>query len=358
MSNAKASGVDIDLGNRCSKRAYEVSKATFANREGKAGAACMQVDGLFSNMLDFYGTKIGISSDGIGTKIELAERCQRYDTLGFDLLAMVADDLAAGGFVPTNISNIIDVDFLDYDIIDALMHGLKQACDESSVSISGGEIAELGDRICGYGERMHFNWCSTAIGVLHEKLQSPLDGSALANNDAVIALQSRGFRSNGFSRIRKTLEAQYGSEWHNVAYGGTTYGKALLMPSRVYSPYITELMNRAIIPTSVVHITGGGIVDNFSRVLKKGGFGARLDNLFEMHDFMKHICDLSQTGAADAYRYWNMGNGMLITLPEAMVKQALACAEDLGFPARHAGTVDRSGEISIPSIQNVFAVEV
>lgn len=357
MNTDKKSGVDIDLGNRCSKRAYELSKMTFKNREGMAGAACMNVDGLFSNMLEFNGTKIGISSDGIGTKIELAERTGIYNTLGYDLLAMVVDDLAAGGFVPTNISNIIDVDFLDYDIIDQLMSGLKNACDESSVSISGGEIAELGPRICGYGDRMHFNWCSTAIGVLHETLDAPLDGSTLSEGDIVIALKSRGFRSNGFSLLRRTLYEKFGDSWHKQPYKNSTYGEALLTPSLVYSPVISSVMDEGVHPTTVVHITGGGVADNFSRVLKKGRFGAVLDNLFEPHEIMTEICSMASVSDEFAYRYWNMGNGMLLTVKAQDEKTVLSCAKEAGYAAQTAGRVTSGGKIVIPSIHAEYDVE-
>ena len=122
------SGLNIDLGDACSKTAYDWSKKTFVNRQGKAGMPCFKVDGAFANMLDFQGVNIGISSDGIGTKIELAERTGIYHTLGFDLMAMIIDDLVAGGFEPTTLSNIIDVDVLDADIIDQMMRGLHDAC--------------------------------------------------------------------------------------------------------------------------------------------------------------------------------------------------------------------------------------
>ena len=177
MSDQKKSGLDIDLGNLCSKDAFGWAKKTFANRNNKAGAAALKVDGVFSNMLQFGNQRIGIASDGIGTKIELAERTGIYHTLGFDLVAMVADDLATAGFEPTNISNIIDVNRLDRNAINALMQGLNEACNYCNMSISGGEIAELGDRIGGFGAGMHFNWCSTAIGILPAQLScKPLLG--------------------------------------------------------------------------------------------------------------------------------------------------------------------------------------
>ncbi|MEJ7660717.1 MAG: AIR synthase related protein [Hymenobacter sp.] len=104
-------GYSIDLGNAASRNAYDWAKKTFANRAGLPGEPAQDLDGGFSNEIRFGQERLGISSDGIGTKIEVAERLNKYDTLGYDLVAMTADDLIAAGFVPTNLSNIIDVNY-------------------------------------------------------------------------------------------------------------------------------------------------------------------------------------------------------------------------------------------------------
>ena len=340
MEKKTHSGFDIKLGDRCSKDAYMWSKKTFKNRENIAGMACLGVDGAFSNLLDFRGTKIGISSDGIGTKIELAERTGIYHTLGYDLLAMVVDDLVASGVEPTNISNIIDVDFLDHDIIYTMMQGLHDAANEAKIAVSGGEIAELGNRICGYGERMHFNWCATAIGVLHEKLSQPIDGSDVQEGDVVISLKSRGFRSNGFSLIRKTMVEQFGDKWHTAQYDETmTWGEVLLMPSLIFSPVICQLLSSGFHLKGVAHITGGGIQGNFERILRVNGVGAVLDNLFEPLDVMKKLQELGNISQEQAYTYWNMGNGMLAVVGKAEADSILEKISACGYEAKAAGYI-------------------
>jgi len=336
----KQSGLDIDLGNQCSKNAYSWSKKTFANRSGKTGNLAIDIEGGFANMLQFGKTRIGIASDGIGTKIELAERSRIYHTLGFDLLAMVADDLAAGGFEPTNISNIIDVNLLDYDTIDALMKGLHDACNFARVAISGGEIAELGNRIGGYGDGMNFNWCSTAIGVLHESLEKPIDGTKVGLGDVVISLQSHGFRSNGFSLIRRIMQKTYGDLWHNESYDEeTTWGEKLLTPSLVFSPAITKMLDAGLQLNGIAHITGGGIADNFQRVLNKTGAAAKLDNLYPPHEVIQRLQSLGNVPTDKAYLYWNMGNGMLVVLPKADASKALEVLKGANYEARIAGQI-------------------
>jgi len=348
MPTTQISGLNIDLGDQCSQNAYAWSKKTFPNRAGQAGMPCLKVDGAFANMLDFNGVKIGISSDGIGTKIELAERTGIYDTLGYDLMAMVVDDLATAGFEPTNISNIIDADVLDDDIIDHLMRGLHDAAQECGVAISGGEIAELGARISGYGDRMHFNWCSTGIGILHKQLTQPIDGSAVQPGDAVLAFQSRGFRSNGFSLLRRTMQTAFGDAWHTARYSDTqTWGDVLLTPSRIFAPMICTLLSAGVTLKGVAHITGSGIVGNFARVTKVNGVGAVLDNLFPPLAMMQKVIELGNISSETAYRYWNMGNGMLFVVAAAEVERALELAAQQGFPARRVGTITAEPEIQI-----------
>lgn len=352
MSN-KNSGLNIELGNSSSKIAYNWAKQTFNNRQGKMGAIGVKTDGGFSSLVTFGNERIGIASDGIGTKIELAERTRIYNTLGFDLVAMVADDLVTMGFEATNISNIIDVDFIDSDVIDQMMSGLAEACTFAGMSISGGEIAELGPRIAGYGDGMHFNWCSTAIGHLPAKLAEPIDGSALAPGQKVIALKSRGFRSNGFSLLRKIMVANFGDDWHTAAYDdNTTWGEKLLTPSLIYAPFITALIEQELQLKGIVHITGGGLFDNFSRLLKVNGVGADFDNIFEPFEVIRKVQELGNVSNEDAYLYWNMGNGMLIVADESEVNDILAKAKEMNYEAQVAGviTAEKMMRLKTPTV--------
>jgi phosphoribosylformylglycinamidine cyclo-ligase len=344
----KQSGVDLDLGNRCSKNAYQWAKSSFKFRQGKAGEALMNVDDSFANILQFPGCRLGISSDGIGTKIELAERTGIYDTLGYDLVAMVADDLAANGLEATNISNIIDVDFLDYEIIDSLMKGLYEAAEECDLAISGGEIAELGGRIKGYGSRMHFNWCSTAIGILPQNLTDPIDGSEIADGDLIISLKSRGFRSNGFSLIRKIMQDNFGDNWHLEKYDSTkTWGEILLTPSLIYNRLITKIIAQNIKLKGIVHVTGGGIPDNLARILQGKNLGAEFTSMPEVPAFVEQVKKLGNIPDKQAYRLWNMGNGMLLVCEENIAISVLKIISESGFAGKIAGKIVQGNNISL-----------
>ena len=344
-------GYSIEEGNAASRNAYNWSKKTFANRTGKPGEPAQDLDGGFSNEIRFGAERLGISSDGIGTKIEVAERLNQYDSLGYDLIAMTADDLIAAGFVPTNLSNIIDVNHLDYDVVDQLMRGLHDAANFAQIAITGGEIAELGNRIGGWpGAKMNFNWCSTAIGVLHPSLAQPLSGKTARAGHAVVALRSPSFRSNGYSLARKTLTRLFGENWHEAPYDGpdqyANWGEAMLAPSLIYSPGVAALLDAGLPLHGIAHITGGGVADNFQRVLKNG-LGAVLDNLFEPLPTMQRLMEIGGIDAETAYLYWNMGTGMLIVTEEASAAAVVASLQASGYSAQVAGHLTAESGVTL-----------
>ncbi|WP_139925452.1 AIR synthase-related protein [Hymenobacter sp. DG01] len=348
-------GYSIEEGNAASKNAYHWAQKTFSTRAGKPGEPAQDLAGGFSNEIRFGSERLGIGSDGIGTKIEVAERLDRYDTLGYDLIAMVADDLIVAGFVPTNLSNIIDVNTLNYEVVDELMRGLHDAAQFSQIAVTGGEIAELGNRIGGYpGAKMNFNWCSTAVGVLHPSLERPLSGANVRAGQAVVALRSPSFRSNGYSLARRALTKAFGEKWHEAPYeaaegneagsqqltasNAKTWGEVMLAPSLIFSPGVAAVLDAGLPLHAAAHITGGGIADNFKRVLKNG-VGAELTNLFEPLPAMQQLAELAGITPQEAYLYWNMGNGMLLVTNEAQAEAVAETLRNHGYQAQVAGHI-------------------
>lgn len=351
MTTERKSGLDIAMGGRCSAVAYGWTRTTFAAREGKPGAVFEGLNASFASLVEFGGQRIGITSDGVGTKVEVAERVGTYSTLGFDLVAMVADDLAANGIEPTNLSNILDVDHLDERVVDQLMRGLSEAAGKAGVALTGGEIAELGGRIAGWGDGMHFNWCATALGVLPARLKRPIDGSACLPGDVVVSIAERGLRSNGFSLARKILTEAFGERWHSGCPKGidSTWGECLLTPSVVCCRLVAALIEAGTVPHGIAHITGGGIPDKLGRVLRSRAIGAQLDALHEPPPFVKVMLELGKIPAEEAYRHWNMGNAMLLALTERDAEAALRMASEQGFEAKVAGRLIDEPAIRIES---------
>jgi len=335
--DAQQSGVDISLGDHCSKIAYKWAQKTFSNRLDPWGAPDRSAQGSYSQIMHYGPMRLAMCSDGIGTKAEVAERMGRYDTLGADLVAMIADDLICNGATPTNLSNVLDVNLLDPEIVDSLMQGLHFAAGKASMAVTGGEIAELGDRIQGYGHRMHFNWCATGIGYIPEG-RDIIDGSALTPGQSIIALRSNGFRSNGFSKARSILENMLGGDWHTRNYErGQTWGDILLRPSLIYTHGIQNLWDNGVQTPAVVHITGGGIIGNLKRMLRKNKVGAVLDNLWDPHLWMLQIQAMDQISEKQAYNLWNMGQGMLLIVDTSDIQKTLSLLEGQGYEAKVAG---------------------
>lgn len=341
---------NIDLGNLCSKTAYGWAEKTFKNVTKHTGLPKKNLRGSFASVLSFDSMNLAMASDGIGTKIEVAERMKNYGTLGFDLVAMIVDDLVCVGARPTTLSNILDVDYLDHAVVDQLMQGLATAANDAGIAVTGGEIAELGKRIGGYGDGMHFNWCATGLGVVEIEEQI-IDGTKISENDIVIALQSPGFRSNGFSMARSILCNQYGDDWHNQSSDlNKSWGEILLTPSLIYSPLITTLLSDGIIPSGIVHVTGGGIVENLSRLLKKQELGAILNDLFKPDPSMCLLQSFANLAEEVAYRHWNMGNGMLLIVSEAMADRVLQRAANTKYTARKAGVITKEKVVELHTL--------
>lgn len=149
MATYEESGVNIEKGDKCSAIAYAAAKETFVGRKGLIGEPVLE-EGGFTGALDMGDYYLVQNDDGVGTKIIIAEQINKLDTLGYDLLAMVADDAVCVGAEPISVTNTLDVNKADEEKVRALMTGLKKAALEHKIVIPGGEIAELGALVTGY----------------------------------------------------------------------------------------------------------------------------------------------------------------------------------------------------------------
>ena len=320
MIDYKKAGVDIKAGDAASKIAYKFAKSTFSIREGMIGEPVVE-DGSFAgliNMGDFYLVQ---GDDGVGTKIEIAEKIGKFDTLGYDLLAMVADDAVCLGAETISITNTLDTNKVDSTIVYDLMQGLAKACKEQKVVIPGGEIAEV-------GKSVNSNvWNATAVGILEK--HKVITSKDIKVGDKIIALEEKGFRSNGFSLVRYIIEQKLGEDCYNQKSPiGTSWGEALLEPSQIYSSTLLKVLGRfgqerKIDIKGIAHITGGGISGNFNRILKPTGLGAHFDNLIAPSLMVKEIQKMGNIAEEEAYKTWNMGNGMMLVVAPEDAKKLL-----------------------------------
>lgn len=343
MTTYRESGVDIEAGDRASGKAYAHAMATFKSRKGMTGSAVAE-EGGFAGLIDMGGFYLVQNDDGTGSKMELACAMRKFDTLGYDLLAMVVDDAICTGAEVISVSNTIDVPKVDEKMIDSLMAGLSKACQEQKIIIPGGEIAEVP------GATTSPVWNATSVGIIEKGRE--LKAETIAVGDAVIALFSSGARSNGFSLIRKILSTRYGEDWHKQTWKDSTWGKVLLTPSIVYHGALLTLLGRfgeerLVEIKTLTHITGGGIAGNFRRTLKKSGLGAALTDLWEPHDFYKDLVELGGVETAEAYRVWNMSTGMLAVVDPADADATVNGLKKQNIQAKQVGVVTKKSDILI-----------
>lgn len=357
----KDAGVDIKLGDLASEIMYKASAETWKNREGKIGEVSipfehfsgfrsMNIEGLPSGAIQ------GHNFDGIGTKVEIAERVGDHSTMAYDLFAMLCDDAVRRGVEPVWLGSIIDVNTLGNDsednnlkYIQQLADGMVNAAKAAGVAVTDGEVAELGDRIQGYGE-FCYNWGGSILWV-GEKEKS-LTGFDIGPRLGLVALKENGFRSNGISLLRKVLNNEYGDRWHEAEYKGRTLGEVALHPSKIYSAAVVKMMggfqeeDEAAVQ-GVAHITGGGMPGKLGRILKPSGSGALIYDPFEPCDLMLHCQEIGPVLDKEAYSTWNMGNGMIIVSSDPY--SVIEVAKDYSIEAKLIGEIRKKPGIEIVS---------
>ncbi|MBN2087116.1 phosphoribosylformylglycinamidine cyclo-ligase [Candidatus Peregrinibacteria bacterium] len=342
MSNYKESGVDVELGDRCSKLAYNAAKETFVGRNGMIGQPVVQ-DGGFTGMLDMGDFYMIQNDDGVGTKIEVAEKMKKFDTLGYDLVAMVADDGICVGAEVISVTNTLDSPSLDEEMIKGLMFGLKKAALEQKIVVPGGELAELGNALNGSV------WNATAVGIVEK--DKVITGENITEGDIVIGLKSDGIRSNGLSLARMILKEKFGEDWVSADYGdGRTWGEVILTPCKIYHRAILNLIGgykqeRKVNIKGIVHNTGGGIPGNLPRLLKSKGLGANLDSLIEPHEFMRKMMEYGNVERSEAYKTWNMSIGMMMVVNSSDVDKVINGLSDQQIQSQVIGKVTGGTEI-------------
>ncbi|MCK5019766.1 MAG: phosphoribosylformylglycinamidine cyclo-ligase [Candidatus Peribacteraceae bacterium] len=353
MTTYKDSGVDVKKGDMASAAAYAHAASTFESRKGMIGEPVFEEDGYagFLDMGDYYLIQ---STDGTGTKLDLAAEMNSFETLGYDLLAMVADDAICVGAEVISLSNCIDVPSVNPKMIDAMMKGLSKACKEQKIAIPAGEIAEVP------GAVNRAVWSASAVGIVaKDKVIKP---ETIVEGDTIISLKSGVARSNGFSLLRKILSDSYGKDWHTKEWkNGTTWGEILMTPSIVYQSAVLSLIGRyreerKIDVKGVAHITGGGIPSKLGRVLRKTGLGANLTDLFSPHEAIVDIIKLGNVPEEETYKTWNMGNGMMLVVSPEDANEAISLLKKVEIEAKTAGTIvsDPKIMISINSKERLF----
>jgi len=278
--------------------------------------------GSFASGLDLSGYKnpvIMLTTDGVGTKLKVAQSVGIHNTVSIDLVAMNVNDVITSGAKPIGFLDYIAIGKIDLDTLGSLIDGIVEGCKQSEMPLVGGETAEMPDF---YPEGV-YDLAGFCIGVCER--DELIDGSQIKKGDVIIGIPSSGFHSNGFSLIRKILQMK------NIRYEDNVNGKEvykiLLEPTRIYWKEVKAL-KREVKIKGMAHITGGGIRGNLIRILPNNAKAVVEKSSIPKMEIFQWIQRMGNVEEEEMYRTFNMGVGFMIVLDKKDVDKALSVCKD------------------------------
>ncbi|MEK7765492.1 MAG: phosphoribosylformylglycinamidine cyclo-ligase [bacterium] len=280
-------------------------------------------------------------TDGVGTKLKVAFKLDRHDTVGIDLVAMSVNDVVVQGARPAFFLDYLAMGRLDLRVAKQIIRGIVEGCRRAECALIGGETAELS----GLYRKGEYDLAGFCVGTVEER--DLIDGRDIRPGDAVLGIGSMGLHSNGYSlALRLLLELKKLPLGRVVPELGCPLGEELLRPTRIYVRTVLNLM-KAVPVLGLAHITGGGLPGNALRPLPRG-LGLRLRRgSWPVLPVFRLIQRLGRVREAEMFRTFNMGLGLVAIVNQARVDEALKCLLDGGDRAHVVGTVTRSGRFEL-----------
>ncbi|EGJ47052.1 phosphoribosylformylglycinamidine cyclo-ligase [Ruminococcaceae bacterium D16] len=334
-----AAGVDVTAGYESVERIKPMVESTYI--PGVLGTL-----GGFGGMFapDMAGMKKPVlvsGTDGVGTKLRLAQLMNKHDTIGIDCVAMCVNDIICGGAAPLFFLDYIACGKNDPVRIAEIVTGITEGCRQSECALVGGETAEHP----GLMPDEDYDVAGFSVGIVDE--EKIIDGKHLAQGDVLIGLASTGVHSNGFSLVRKVFDVEHADLTSPMEeLGGKSLGETLLTPTRIYVKAVKALLKAGVDIHAISHITGGGFYENVPRMMTEG-----LTAQIKLDSFPRlPIFDLIEKKGGiperDMYNTFNMGIGMILALPAQQAAQALEILKAAGEQAYQIGQVV-SGEAGV-----------
>lgn len=328
MTTYHGSGVDLDAAELVVESIRDAVTATWGDRVvgGFGGfAAGVPLPAGFANPV------LMMSTDGVGTKAELARQTDRLDGLGWDLVAMCIDDLAAAGARPIAMTDYIAVGRIDVDRVGRIVRSIASACAAAGVALVGGETAEHP----GVMEADAFDLAGAALGIVEQGSQ--IDGRSIEPGMVVLGLASPNLRSNGFSLVRKIIPGVLDLE-EELGGTGRKAAEILLEPSVLYTPGVVAVLEKLDVH-GMAHITGGGLPGNVGRILPSHCDASIETDSWVPPAVFAAVQHLGNVPARDMFRTFNMGIGFVMALREDQAEQAIATLGDHGVTAGIIGSI-------------------
>ena len=310
LSSSKYSeaGVDIDRGNAFISRI----KGLVADTHGRGVINDIGgFSGLFAIGNEDYTDPVLIAStDGVGTKLNIAKLCNRHDTIGIDLVAMCVNDVIVNGAKPLFFLDYFASSTLDLDVATDVVKGIAEGCKISQCSLIGGETAEMP----GLYQPGEYDLAGFVVGI--GERNKLIDGSDIRVGNKIVGLASSGLHSNGFSLVRKIFFEELGLNVDSkVDELGCSVGEELLKPTRIYVQSLLKILRNFAI-NGLIHNTGGGFIDNVPRVLPKGCGAIIHKDSWQIPPVFSFLQDKGNITEAEMYRTFNMGIGMMLILDD------------------------------------------
>ncbi|MBU1565885.1 MAG: phosphoribosylformylglycinamidine cyclo-ligase [Proteobacteria bacterium] len=336
MTNVKPSkyseaGVDIDKGNAFIEEIRDIVSST--HQRGVLGG----IGGFSSHfVIDINKYKKPVivnSTDGVGTKLVIAQLCNKHNTIGIDLVAMCVNDLIVGGATPLCFLDYFAVGKLDLAVAKEIISGIAEGCRQANCSLVGGETAEMP----GIYKNNDYDLAGFVTGIVDR--DAIIDGSDIRVGDKIIGLTSSGLHSNGYSLVRKICFADHRLTVDQyIDELGCTLGEELLKPTKIYVQSVLNVLKKYRL-NGMVHNTGGGFIDNVPRILPKG-YKAVLDTgkwrVPQVFTFLQRLGDIP---IEEMYRTFNMGIGLLAVVDEAQASDIRHHFEAVGEEAYIIGEI-------------------
>ena len=308
VSTYSEAGVDIDA----SEKATEALIAQIKGVNRKGDGEAIKLDNGFAGLVKLGDGALAMCTDGVGSKLLLAEQMDSIHTVGIDCVAMNTNDLICVGAEPLSFVDYVALDKPDEDLMAKIGMGLAEGCKQSNCTLSGGETAILPELVHG------FDIAGTSVGYV--KQDKIIDGTKISEGDVLIGLKSSGPHSNGYTLIRKLFD------------GDKELGKKLVEPTRIYVKEVMALINQVDVH-GIAHITGGGL-DNISRI--NDNFQYVIDNPLPVSSIFDWLQEKGSVEDKEMYRTFNMGMGMVIIVNEDDAEKSVSI---LGEHAQIIGSV-------------------
>ncbi|HPF20162.1 MAG TPA: phosphoribosylformylglycinamidine cyclo-ligase [Syntrophomonas sp.] len=313
----KKAGVDIDAANDSVER---IKKWVGRTRRPEVLADIGSFGGFFALNQQKYLEPVLVSgTDGVGTKLRIAQMMDVHHTVGIDLVAMCVNDILVHGAEPLFFLDYIAIGKLQPQLVEALVQGVSEGCVQAGCALIGGETAEMP----GFYKEDEYDLAGFTVGVVDKpKL---INGEAMKDSDVLIGLPSSGIHSNGYSLVRKVLLESAGLKLDDYFDElGKTLGEELITPTRIYVPSVLALLQEVEVK-GMAHITGGGIAENLMRSIP-AGLGAEIKaEAIAIPPIFQMIARMGEVAPAEMFRTFNMGIGFILAVDPQQCDNALKC---------------------------------